>query len=146
MTEPEFKRASEYTPDELALMTVNFQTYFTWLINMAKENAPDNMSISVKGSIGIHAAEITYTAPPTRYTRSQPKLKPLNLIGAQGVVAEYPDFMDQPNDIGEYWFIRTKKNMGDQFQVVNGKLRDVGFSYVRYDKDTPNTGGWRAKK
>ena len=143
---PKFGPLTDYTPDDLTLMTVNFQSFFQWVFDQAKANAPEGQSMSVKASVGVISAEITYTAPASSYRRAPPKPKPLNLVGAQGIVAEYPDFLEQPKEIGDFWFIRTKKQMGETFKVVSGKLRDCGFTYIRYDKDTPNTGGWRAKK
>lgn len=145
--EPKFQKASEYTPDELTLMTVNFQTFFQWIYELAKSNAPEGQGISVKGAIGIHSAEITYSLPPvTQSSRQRSPPKALNLAGAQGVVAEYPDLLTQAVDAGTFWFVGTKKNLGDKYQEINKKLRDNGFRYEKWDQSKSHTGGWRANK
>jgi len=99
--------------------------------------------------MGPHSAEITYSLPPASASRTgrQPQPKALNLAGAQGVVAEYPDFLSQPEDTGTFWFVGTKKKLGDEiYKAVNQKLRDNGFRYERWVQGKPHTGGWRANK
>lgn len=144
---PGFMKASDYTPDELTLMQVNFQSFFQWTLDLAKANAPENQGISVKASNPLFSAEITYTPPATRYTRrSQQPPKPLNLVGAQGVVAEYPNLLIPPEDAGTFWFIGTKRKLDDKYQEIAQKLSANGFRYERWDQSKPHTGGWRANK
>ena len=130
------------------LEMTNFQGYFMWLMKKAKENAPQNNGISVKARRGDLEAEITYSPPVIRYPRggkrNQPK--PLNLIGAQGIVAEYPDLLKPPEETPDFWFIEPLKDMGDSFSQIREKLLEVGFVYEKWQKDTPHTKGWRGKK
>ncbi len=137
---------SEEEPTDLTVDTVNFQTLFTWMIKQAQEHAPENYSISVKASRGQVSGEITFTAPVRYSRRPQPKPKPLNLLGAQGVVAEYPDLLSPTEETTDFWYIGTKKNLGDSYLEINKKLRDNCFAYERWNKDAPHTGGWRGKK
>lgn len=134
--------------EEPDLEMTNFQGYFMWLMKKAKENAPANNGISVKARRGDLEAEITYSPPVIRYGRGgQPqKPKPLNLIGAQGVVAEYPDLLKPPVETPGFWWIEPKKDMGDSYRDIKQKLLDVGFVYEKWQKDTPHTKGWRGKK
>lgn len=145
--EPTFKPASEIESTDLTIDTVNFQSFFQWMIMQAEEHAPENYSISVKATRGQVSGEITFTAPVMRYSRSQPqKPKPLNLLGAQGVLAEYPDLLKQAEETDSFWFVGTKKKLGDSYQEINQKMRDNGFAYERWNQSAPHTGGWRGKK
>jgi hypothetical protein len=112
----------------------------------AKENVPDNYSFSVEATRGQVSGSIIFTAPVQRYSRSRPKPKPLNLLGAQEVVGEYPDLLKAPEETTEFWYIGTKKKLGDDYQEINRKLRDNGFAYERWNQSAPHTGGWRGKK
>ena len=142
-----FTPASEIETPELQLETINFQSFFQWMVSQAEDHRPENYSFSVKASRARISGEINYTAPVMRYSRRQaPKPKPLNLLGAQGVVAEYPDLLKQAEETDAFWFIGTKKKLDDKYQEINGKMRENGFVYERWNQSAPHTGGWRGKK
>ena len=118
------------------------------ILQMGKEYRKENEG--VKAHIRLGPFEASYETIPqpvsSRGSSWRSKPKALNLVGAQGVVAEYPDYLNQPEDAGEFWFIGTKKRLDDKYNDVNKKLRDNGFAYEKYVQGTPHTGGWRAKK
>lgn len=146
--DPKFVPASDIETPEIQLETINFQSFFQWMISQAKDHRPENYSFAVKASRDRISGEITFTAPVQTYSgrRAPPKPKPLNLLGAQGVVAEYPDLLNQAVETDSYWFIEPKKDMGDSYQEIKTKLLAQGFVYERWQKDTPHTKGWRGKK
>ena len=146
--EPKFKKASEYTPDEFALMTVNFQSYFQWLIDMAKSNAPEGQSISVKGAIGPHSAEITYSLPPAAsYSRGRPRQKPTKkatlkavqdiFAGDQGLV----EITETDTEIR----IRPTSFLGDRWKPLMQSLN--AFEGAKWNKvEGKNTSYWSVTK
>jgi hypothetical protein len=104
---------------------------------MGKEYRREGEGFRAYLKLGPFEASYSTTPPPparSSYRGGPPKPKPLNLLGAQGVIAEYPDLLKQAEETPEYWFIGTKKKLDDKYQEINQKMRDNGFAYERWNQ------------
>jgi hypothetical protein len=102
----EFKTAAEYEPNDLALMTTNFQTFFLFLFDTANNNLPKDNGFTIRATIGPVSAEIIYTPHTATAETTQPQIKTSRKVSIDDIIAEYPDFLEF-RDTGN--FIGTKK-------------------------------------
>lgn len=136
-----FTRASEYTPDERMLAQDNFKGFFQWVLEVSKANAPENNGISVKASMGVFGAEITYSPPIIRYSRGgrqdthtrargqdTPKTK-ASKTDMESIVSEYPDYLSL-TETDKAYIIKTNKFMGDLWKPIMRKIDGYGGSWT----------------
>ena len=121
--------------------------YLERVVKLGEDHRKNGEGLKAAIRLGPHYASVE-TVPAAAVGggyRQRPAPKG-NADAAKVVVQEYGDFLEFKEGTPEFFFVATKKRIGDQFDEVNQKMRSAGFRYVRFDKEKEHTGGWRGRK
>jgi len=138
-----FKNANELPADAYGRARMDILEMLSQVGKMGKEYHADGQGIKAYMRLGPFEASFeTIPQPVVGTSRSRRPQKKAEPEKAKAVVQEYADLLTW-NDKSGLLFVGTKMRLGDKFDEVHNKLKDAGFTYVRYVKDVPYTGGWK---
>ncbi len=139
-----YKKASELPLDAYGRAKMDLLEMLAQVGTMGKGYRSEGEGIKAHIRLGPFEASFE-TIPQPKISSGGSSRRPRKKADpekAKAIVQEYADLLTWDDKSG-LMFVGTKSRLGDKFDEVHNKLKDAGFTYVRWVKDVPYTGGWK---